>query len=279
MILRFYTFWYWENISNSEIFEIIYEPQIHRDTDGKTYWDKPVIVLINRFSASASEIVAGALKDYNRGLVIGSSEQTHGKGTVQAIMDLGNYLNPVVAKMIGNIGALKITTDMFYRVNGMSTQFRGVRPHIQLPDQYGYKETGEKSLDHAIPYHEIPKLKYDLWKKHKYDIKDLTAKSKARVAKSPKFKKVNDSVAWYKKRKDETIRPLNKVAMLKYRDEAKDVTEKFKDEDLNKSIKVMKMKKLVNDDAKERFKEFSEGLQKDPVITETLNIINDALKK
>jgi carboxyl-terminal processing protease len=254
------------------------EAKVHRDTDGKTYWDKPVIVLINRFSASASEIVAGALKDYERAVIVGSSEQTHGKGTVQAIMNLQEMVNPFFARILPPIGAMKITTDMFYRINGMSTQFRGVKPHIVLPDQFGYLDSGEQSLDFAIPYAEVPKVKFKLWTKQKYNIGKLKNQSQKRVKKNESFQKVLKSVEWSKKRKDETKRTINLVEMEKFRKDTQSLSDKFKVDTINKSIIVKATKKAKNDVEKESFKEFKEELQKDPVIEETLYIFNDMLK-
>ncbi len=254
------------------------EAKVHRDVDGKIYWDKPLIVLINRFSASASEIVAGALKDYERAVIVGSSEQTHGKGTVQAIINLQEYLNPIYSKIIGEIGAIKITTDMFYRINGMSTQFRGVRPHIQLPDQYGYLDTGEKSLDYAIPYAEVAKVSFNKWTKQKYDINSLKKKSAARVKVNASFKKIVASVKWSKKRKNDSVRSINLKKMQAFRKEAIEVSDKYKLDKINESIVVRSLKKLKNDVEKESFKEFQEELKKDPVIEESLYIFNDMLQ-
>jgi carboxyl-terminal processing protease len=254
------------------------EAKVHRDTDGKIYWDKPVIVLINRFSASASEIVAGALKDYERAVIVGSSEQTHGKGTVQAIMNLQEMVNPFFARILPPIGAMKITTDMFYRINGMSTQFRGVKPHIVLPDQFGYLESGEQSLDFAIPYAEISKVKYKKWTKQKYDINKLKGLSAKRVKENDSFQKVLKSVEWSKKRKDDTKRTINLVEMDKLRTETQAASDRFKHDDINPNIVVKNTKKVKNDVEKESFKEFKEELQKDPVIEETLFIFNDMLK-
>lgn len=254
------------------------DAKVHKDVDGKVYWDKPLVVLINRFSASASEIVAGALKDYKRAVIVGSSEQTHGKGTVQAILNISDYINPIVAKMIGDLGAMKITTDMFYRINGMSTQFRGIRPHIELPDQYGFLDSGEKSLDYAIPYAEIPKVPYKEWKKHDYNISKLKKNSEKRVKKNKNFQKVVKSVKWSKDRKENTKRSLKLADMEKFRKEARDISEKYKLDEENKSIIVKSISKPKNEVEKESFKEFVEELQKDPVIEETLFIFNDMLK-
>jgi len=221
------------------------------------------------------------MKDYKRAIIVGSGEQTHGKGTVQAILDLNEFVSNRFMKL-GPIGAMKITTDMFYRINGMSTQFRGVHPHIMLPDQFGFMDTGEKSLDHAIPYAEVEKVKYATWKNDvTKNLRTLKKNSEKRVKKNSKFKKINESVAWSKKRKEKTMRSVNLKAYKKFRDETKKVADKFEDDTLNKKIVVGALKKKkskMTDVEKESFKEFKETLQKDPVIEETLYIINDLLK-
>ena len=114
---------------------------INEDEDSSVFWDKPLVVMTNRLSASASEIFAGAIKDYNRGLVIGDT--TYGKGTVQTFRELP-------------FGSLKLTFAMFYRVNGMSTQHKGVEPHIFLNSFFKHDKLGESSLDYALPFNQIP---------------------------------------------------------------------------------------------------------------------------
>src|SRR5690606_31768423 len=173
--------------------------EVLTDDDPKIEFSKPVVVLINRFSASASEIVAAALQDYKRAVIVGG-EFSHGKGTVQAVMDLDGYIAPV-AKAYSPMGALKITIQKFYRVNGSSTQYKGVTPDIVLPDQYSHLESGEKFLDYSIPWGEVKPVKYTKWKQT-YDIKKLRAASQERVKKSEKFKHLIDSITWYKEQKD-----------------------------------------------------------------------------
>jgi len=118
---------------------------VNEDDDDFVAWDGPLIVMTNRLSASASEIFAGAIKDYNRGLVIGDT--TYGKGTVQTLRDL-------------SFGTVKLTFAMFYRVNGMSTQHKGVEPHIFLNSYVKHDKIGESSLDNALPFNQIasPKI-------------------------------------------------------------------------------------------------------------------------
>lgn len=188
--------------------------EVKKDTDGKIYFDKPLIVLVNRFSASASEIVAAAMQDYGRAVVVGTSEQTHGKGTVQAVLDLDGYAGPI-GKVYSPLGALKITIQMFYRVNGGSTQFKGVIPDIVLPDRYAYLESGEQSLDYAIPYQKTKAVAHEKWDK-KFNLSKLKTNSQNRVKKSPKFKKIEESVAWYTKRKENTERSLSLKELTAY---------------------------------------------------------------
>ena len=247
------------------------------DDDGKVIYKDPVVVLVNRFSASASEIVAAALQDYGRAIVVGTGEQTHGKGTVQAVVGLDTYVSPM-AKAYAPFGALKITIQMFYRITGGSTQFKGVEPDIKLPDEYGYMDSGERSLDFAIPYGQIEKVPFKPWKEFSYNLKKLRANSEVRVRKSKEFKKIKDSVEWYKKRKDKSKRNITLKDIIKYKDEAFKKSEEFKIKELNKDLKVSANQKVRDDVDKENVKEFVEKLQKDPVIDEVMYIFRDILK-
>lgn len=253
------------------------QKDVLEDDDGKIYYKDPVIVLVNRFSASASEIVAAALQDYGRAVVVGTGDQTHGKGTVQAVVGLDGYVSPM-AKAYAPFGALKITIQMFYRITGGSTQFKGVQPDIKLPDEFAYIDSGEKSLDFAIPYQEINSVKFNPWKEYSYDIKSLTKKSSKRVSKSKKFKKIEDSVKWYKKRKDNSERVVTLNEIIKYKDEAFKKSEEFKIKELNKDLVITSSQKVRDDVEKENLKEFTEKLQKDPVIEEVMYIFKDIFK-
>jgi carboxyl-terminal processing protease len=251
--------------------------EVLTDVDGKVYFKKPVIVLVNRFSASASEIVAAALQDYGRAIIVGSGEQTHGKGTVQAVVGLDRYAGPM-GRTYAPLGALKITIQMFYRINGGSTQFKGVVPDIKLPDPFAYMESGERSLDYAIPYGEIGKVDYKKWKNNKYNLKDIVRSSNKRVKKSKAFNQITESVSWYKERRDKSERTLNVKQMAQFRDEAFKKSEEFKNSVINKDIKISMLKKTRDTVDKEAQTEFKESLQKDPVIDEVLHIFKDVLK-
>lgn len=127
---------------------------VEKDTDPTTAWDGPMVVLVNRFSASASEIFAAALQDYNRAIVVG--EQTHGKGTVQNLVDLDRFITIPGEKA----GQLKLTIAKFYRVNGSSTQIKGVIPDVAVPSLYADKEFGEDESPYALPWDQIKGTPY-----------------------------------------------------------------------------------------------------------------------
>lgn len=251
-------------------------PDILADSDPKVDFQKPTIVLINRFAASASEIVAAALQDYNRAVIVGG-EFSHGKGTVQAVVDLDGYVSPM-AKSYSPLGALKITIQKFYRVNGSSTQYKGVTPDIILPDQFSHLESGEKFLDYSIPWGEVKAVKYDKWKPN-YDIKKLRAASLERVKKNEKFKHLMDSIKWYKEQKERSKRSLIASDFEKERKAIREMADVFKKEEENKELTVRDLSPNAKDKAQmEKFEEFSKTLKKDAVIEESMQIMNDMLK-
>jgi carboxyl-terminal processing protease len=144
----------------------------------------PMVVLTNSFSASASEIVAGALQDYGRAVIVGS-DHTHGKGTVQVIVDLDKSLTLRNMRQYMPLGALKMTTQKFYRVTGDSTQYRGVVPDIILPDRSRYNEYGERYLDNSLPWDRIDEVEHKEWPP--MDRASLDANSQGRVAENEDF--------------------------------------------------------------------------------------------
>ena len=150
----------------------------------KIAYHGPMVVMVNSFSASASEIVAGALQDYGRAIIVGN-EHTHGKGTVQVIMDLDRSLTLRNMRQYMPLGALKMTTQKFYRVSGDSTQYRGVVPDIILPDRSRYNEYGERYLDYSLPWDAIEAVGHKDWPP--VDRAELNAKSQERVAVNEDF--------------------------------------------------------------------------------------------
>jgi carboxyl-terminal processing protease len=171
------------------------EIEVLQDREAGMAWDGPLVVLTSPFSASASEIFAGALQDYRRALVVGS-RQTHGKGSVQSVIDLDHALG---SRSGARAGALKLTTQMFYRVDGSSTQQRGVRPDVWIPSEYDDLEVYEADLDHALPWDAISPSRYQPWSGLSADLAALQAASSARVAAVPEFAWWAEDVAEGKK--------------------------------------------------------------------------------
>jgi carboxyl-terminal processing protease len=173
---------------------IIIEENEH---DGVLY-DGPLVVLTSRFSASASEILAGALQDYGRALIVGDSS-THGKGTVQSLVPLQPMLNLFSPQSTNNPGALKVTVRAFYRASGSSTQLKGVVPDIILPSVNNYADVGEASLDNALPWSEIPAASFEPQNRIAPVLPKLRDRSEVRIAADQDFLYIQEDIARYQK--------------------------------------------------------------------------------
>ena len=202
----------------------------HRDEDAGTTYNGPLVVVCNRLSASASEIFAGVIQDYGRGIIIGDTT-THGKGTVQNVMpvarQLFQFINPE------NRGALKLTINQFYRVNGESTQERGVRSDVVLPSLIDHMEFGESFLDNALKFDKIEASEYNKLNYVNAEmILNLKRASQKRVQRDEKFQKVVKEIEKYLKRKAEKTVTLNEAELRKERDSNKKDKDK-EESDLN----------------------------------------------
>ncbi len=248
--------------------------EILADQDPTIEFDKPMVVLINRFSASASEIVAAALQDYGRAIVVGG-EFSHGKGTVQLVVDLDNYVAPM-AKAYSPLGALKITIQKFFRVNGGSTQYKGVTPDIILPDPYAHLESGEQFLKHSIPWAKVKAVPFTPWKAS-FNKKKVMTESQTRVKKNPRFQRIQETVTWYDQRRKLTIKDLTMDGFLKDRKEVKERSEALEKEEESKALTVKSMDSLKEKVAQEKFEEYTKTMRVDPVIEESMLIIKDML--
>ncbi|MDO3378476.1 carboxy terminal-processing peptidase [Geoalkalibacter halelectricus] len=170
-------------------------------------YDGPLVVLVNKFSASASEILAGALQDYGRAVVIGS-EYTHGKGTVQAVIDLDRSLPFPNMDRYRPLGAIKVTIQKFYRISGESTQYRGVVPDIILPDRLRHIESGEQYLDYSLPWDKVTPIRFTPWPQD-LPIDKLRQASEERIAADEEFRTIAADAERARERMKQTTLPLN----------------------------------------------------------------------
>ena len=191
--------------------------QHYDDLETGMVWDGPLVVMTSKFSASASEILAGAIQDYGRGIIVGDTA-THGKGTVQSLLDLGNQLFNVPNPP--NLGALKITMQQFYRPNGESTQKRGVVVDVPMPSLTTHMDVGETDLDYPVKFDEVkpaPFTKVD--DVNKAVVKELIERSKSRRQDSEDFKKLERRIKSYQDQKAKKYVTLNEEKFFKEREE------------------------------------------------------------
>lgn len=179
------------------------EIKILEDTDKNVLYEGPVIVLVNKFSASASEILAAALQDYGRALVVGG-DHTHGKGTVQSIVDMNRNLPLLHRKTYEDMGALKVTIQKFYRINGESTQYKGIEPDIVVPTILDYLKSGEKHLDYSLPWDKVGEVDFTPWTKNPLNAEAARRISGPWVASTPDFDKIRKKTAKAKERSEAT---------------------------------------------------------------------------
>lgn len=257
------------------------DTEVLSDTDPAVTYDGPLVVLVNNYSASASEILAAALQDYGRAVIVGSPT-TFGKGTVQTFIDLDNYLNPQFAAL-KPLGSLKITFQKFYRINGGSTQFKGVTPDIILPDSYSMLDIGEKKLEYALPWDTIPAQDYKPWGSELH-YSDLRRKSAARIAANESFRLIEENAQRMKERRDDTKQPLNIDKVRSEQEELKAESKKFEDaqqEQPHIRVASPSADKSKESEAvmKERIDEWHQQIKKDVTIAEAMAILKDMIQK
>ncbi len=184
--------------------------QVSRDPDPLTRYDGPLVVLTSRLSASASEILAGAIQDYGRGVVVGDPA-TFGKGTVQSMIQLGSLMPPDAAEQVANPGALKLTIRKFYRPSGSSTQLKGVEPDIVLPTPTGVMKVGESEMPAALPWDEVPVTRYRRLDRVTPHLAVLREKSAARVASDEEFVWLREDMQRLESQRDNPVVSLNEA--------------------------------------------------------------------
>lgn len=255
------------------------DPYVYSDYDRRIQYDGPLVVMVNSLSASASEIFAAAMQDYNRGIILGSAS-TYGKGTVQRFEALDDYVSKEEADL-KPLGSMKLTSSKFYRVNGGATQWKGVIPDIQFPDNYKYIEVGEKELKNSLDWSEITPVGYEKWPLGIPEFDKIMLRSKKRIADDPVFQLVEENAKRFKALRDDTQVSLN---YEKYSaDRVKEKEEGKKYEDLFKPIEALSIQTLIKDqqaiaaDSSKAasFEVLNKNLQKDRYLWEAIHVAEE----
>jgi carboxyl-terminal processing protease len=256
------------------------KPNILEDKNREVLYDGPLTVMVNEFSASASEIFAAAIQDYGRGVVIGSTT-TYGKGTVQRNLGLdpeSGYLNSN-----SDLGTIKLTLQKFYRVNGGSTQLKGVASDIVLPDNYEYLKFREKDDPDALPWDEIQKASINNWKSG-YELSTIQKLSEARLQTNKAFRLIKENTEWLAKQNDKEY-PLN---FEKYQKEQKAIRTTVRQiEALKKLESEMDVNSLPQDATRfsydkgkqDRFDQWIKNLRKDIYIDQAAKVTADMVQQ
>ncbi len=248
--------------------------QVLNDDNIAVQWDKPLVVLVNQYSASASEIFAAAIQDYNRGIVMGS-KHTFGKGTVQNMIDLNSLMRK---NSLGDMGALKTTIQKFYRIDGGSTQIKGVESDIVLPDRMLYIDTGERDMDKALPWDKIEPTSY---KKLNTNFAAVIEASKNRVKQSEQFNLIDENAKMIAERQKNDIENLKYTTYKTQQKQLEDKIAKFKEiSKYNNKLTFSSLpyeNKLIAADTtyKVKVKDWHTQLSKDVYIEEAVYVLHD----
>ncbi len=252
------------------------EKEVLVDKDKSIVWDGPLVILVNELSASASEILAAAMQDYKRAIIIGS-KQTYGKGTVQNVLDLNRMVRN---NTNGDMGALKFTTQKFYRINGGSTQLEGVKSDVVVPDRYSYIDLGEKDQENPLPWDKIGAVPYTVFENY-FDYDNTIQKSKDRMETNEQLQLIDQNAQWVKKIRDRESYPLNYddyKAQMKLNEEEAKRFEKLSKYQTNLTFSSLPYEnKLMAADSilKEKRNRWHKSLSQDVYIEEALNVLND----
>ena len=253
--------------------------QILFDTDNQIEWNGALVLIVNEFSASASEILAAAFQDYRRGIVLGS-KQTYGKGTVQNMIDLNKIIS---GNTYGDLGAMKLTTDKFYRINGGSTQLEGVKSDVIFPNRYSYIKVGERDQENPLKWDKISPANYQTFINEERFL-SIIEKSNKRLESNPYVKLIDEQAKVIKRRQENSEFTLNYEDLIKEKAIENSETEKFKKlteftNTLTFYPTKMDLDKILNDSilVKKR-KRWEETLSKDIYIDEAVNILSDLSK-
>jgi carboxyl-terminal processing protease len=253
--------------------------QILFDNDRKIEWNGALVLIVNEFSASASEILAAAFQDYRRGIVLGS-KQTYGKGTVQNMIDLNKIIS---GNTYGDLGAIKLTTDKFYRINGGSTQLEGVKSDVIFPNRYSYIEVGEKDQENPLKWDKITPADYETFINEDRFL-GIIEKSNNRLESNPYVRLIDEQAKLIKQRQENSEYTLNYNDLIDQKEIEDYESEKFKKlNEFNNSLSFyptkIDLEKISNDTVLVKKRErWEEILSKDIYIDEAVNILSDLNK-
>ena len=257
------------------------QAEVLSDKDPSVQYDGPLIVMVNQFSASASEILAAALQDYGRAVIVGTGSSTFGKGTVQRFFDLDNIIRG--NQELKPLGQVKLTVQKFFRVNGGSTQRRGVTPDIVLPDTWMYRETGEKEEDFPMEWTQIDPVTYSQSVYQVPYLDKLRESSRIRVQNDDTFRQIEQRAKDFRRKRDDSVIDLH---LERYRKETADW--KAEDDAFDKLFEAEVVTGVQNlpadlpaiqqdDSKKARNDEWLDDVKKDLYLLETLRIMQDML--
>src|SRR5690554_5066387 len=250
--------------------------EVLKDKDKSIVWDGPLVIMVNELSASASEILAAAMQDYKRAIVIGS-KQTYGKGTVQNFLDLNNMVRN---NKNGDLGALKITTQKFYTINGGSTQLEGVKSDVVVLDRYSFIDVGEKDQKNPLPWDKIDSVDYTFWDGY-FDYNETIENSSKRMDTNEQLKLIGENAKWIKTRMDENIHSLNYnkyKAQLELNEEEAKRFDKISEYQSNLTFESLPYEKeLFKTDTilKEKRDRWHKSLSQDVYVEEAINVLED----
>ena len=249
--------------------------QVVYDKDPSIFWDGPMVVLVNQMSASASEILAAALQDYNRAVIVGST-QSFGKGTVQNVIDLNRFLS----NSQFDLGALKITTDKFYRINGGSVQVEGVKSDITIPNRLSYISIGENDEKNPLKWDKIDSADYKKWDRY-FNLDEVISSGNDQIEKSQLVSLIKENAKWIASRQNPKSLTLNYLDYKKSQSDDKNYLLRF--DDIKNYKNDLKFQFIANDEESienskeilERRKRWAKGLQSDFQLNEGLKVLDN----
>jgi len=250
--------------------------EVLKDSDSNVIWDKPLVILVNELSASASEILAAAMQDYERAVVIGS-KQTYGKGTVQNVVDLNRWMRN---SSFGDMGALKITTQKFYRINGGSTQLKGVESDVAVPDRYSYIDIGERDYENPMPWDKIAPANYDVWNGYS-NLNQVIKTSKKRLSSNSQIQMIDENAKWIQSQRNQNNFSLNYENYSEDIAKVEEMSKKFEKIDNYSSNLTYESlpyeAALMSKDSSltQKRKRWHESLSKDVYVEEAIQVLQD----